>query len=411
MGTLRDTEVSNARPKAKPYKMADGSGLYVYVGPKNAKHPKGVKSWRYDYRIAGRRETLVIGKYPDVPLALARRRHGEARELVAAGKSPAKAKRERIERDKLAHQNTVKAACERWYESKAHARSESWRENCRRWLEKDVYPAIGSKSILHTTHDDLEAVIRAIAKKRGAASGHYARLMLAGVYKSLPRSLALGNPARDLEDVVERSKGRPKGRPIQAKAIPALLEAIEKAPARKQTKLAARLLLLTFTRKQELTCAPWDELDLARGEWTIPAERMKADRPHIVPLSRQAVLCFEYAKPYAAGSRFVFPNLGSQEKPMSDTTLNKFFHDIGYGHFTPHSARSTASTILNGQGFDRDAIELQLAHLERSQTRAAYNYADKMDERRRMMQAWADFIDALCAGGNVVPMERRGAAA
>lgn len=410
MGKLKNAQISNARPRADAaYKLADGGGLYLHIAPKSARHPGGAKSWRYDYRLAGRRETLTIGQYPDVPLARARKRHSEARELVAEGKSPAKEKRSKKERDKLASQNTMKAVCERWYEAKAHARSASWRDNARRWLEGDIYRVIGSKSILHTTVEDIEGALRQIVKERGAASARYARLLLVSVYKSLPRALGLGNPARDLGDVAEVHKGEPRGKPLPAKQIPALLEAIEKAPARQQTKLAARLLLLTFTRKLELVSAPWEELDLERAEWTISAERMKADRPHVVPLSSQAVLCFEYLKPLAAGSKYVFPNIGSQDRPMAGTTLNKFFHEIGFAHFTPHSARSTASTILNGQGFDKDAIELQLAHVERSQTRAAYNYADKLEERSRMMQAWADFIDGLCAG-NVIPMRGKAAA-
>lgn len=410
MGKLKDSQVANTKPRAEPYKLADGLGLYLYVTPKNDRHKNGAKSWRYDYRIAGKRETLTIGKYPDVSLALARKRHGEARELVAAGKSPAKDKRVKIERAKLERENTVEALCENWFHAKAHARSLSWQSNTRRWLDEDIYPALGAKPIQQVNMDDLEPVLLAIAKDRGASSARQARLMLASVWKSLPRSLGCGNPPRDLGDVAEIHKREPRGKPMPAKHLPALLETIEKSPARQATKLAARLLLLTFTRKRELIEATWDELDLQRSEWTIPAERMKSDRLHIVPLSWQAVKCFEYLKPLSADSRFVFPNLGSQDKPMGATTLNKFFHEIGYPHFTPHSARSTASTILNGQGFDGDAIELQLAHAERSRTRAAYNYADKLEERRRMMQAWADFIDAICAE-NVIPMQRGKAAA
>ncbi len=406
---LTDTAAKNAKPKAKPYKLADREGLYLFVGPKS-EAGKPVRSWRYDYRLNGKRETLTLGRYPELSLADAREEHAKARKLVAKGESPSKAKRAHRERQRIAGQNTVKAVCERWYESKAEARSQSWRENARRWLDQDVYPALGSKSIQHVSIDELEALVRKVAKQRGAKSAHYLRLMLADVYSEQPRALGLGNPARDLKGMLDIPRGTPKGKPMPAKHIPALIEAVEKAPARQQTKLAARLLLLTFTRKRELIECPWAELDLQRGEWVISAERMKMDRPHIVPLSKQAILCFEFLKPIAAGSAFVFPNLGSQTRPMSDTTLNKFFHDIGYGHFTPHSARSTASTILNGQGFSADAIELQLAHVERDMTRAAYNYADKMEERRRMMQQWADFLDSL-EEGKVVSLRSGKAAA
>jgi integrase len=151
------------------------------------------------------------------------------------------------------------------------------------------------------------------------------------------------------------------------------------------------LLLLTFTRKLELVHAPWTEVDLDRAEWVIAAERMKMGKPHVVPLSQQALQCFKELKSLAGSSPFVFPNLGNPRRPMSGTTLNKVFHEIGWDHFTPHSARSTASTELNKQGWSADAIELQLAHTERNRVRAAYNHADRMEERRRMMQAWADY--------------------
>lgn len=404
---LTDTEAKNAKAKATARKLADREGLYLYVGAKSGSG-KPARSWRYDYRLNGRRETLTLGRYPELSLADARDEHAKARKLVAKGESPAKAKQAHRERQRIANANSVKAVCERWYGAREGAKSQSWRDNARRWLDEDVYPAIGTKAIQHVTADELEGIIHKTAKERGAASAHHLRLMLADVYSEQPRGLGLGNPARDI-DSPPRQKGTPKGKPIAAKHIPALIEAIERAPARQQTKLAARLLLLTFTRKAELVRVPWAELDLPRGQWEISAERMKADRPHIVPLSQQAITCFELLKPLAAGSEFVFPNLGSQTRPMSDTTLNKFFHDIGYGHFTPHSARSTASTILNGQGFSADAVELQLAHVEKNRTRAAYNYADKLDERKRMMQSWADHIDALCSGGNVVPMKGRAA--
>lgn len=414
---LTDKAAKAAKAKPKPYKLYDRDALYLFVTAPSAMHPEGFKSWRYEYRLHGKRETLTYGRYPDLSLADVRELHAAARKLVAKGESPARAKQVRREQQKAAGKNTLQAVGERWYAAKAHARSTSWKENARRWLEQDVYPAIGSKVIQDVSADEIEALLRRVAKERGARSAHYVRLTLASIYGTKEvRKLKIGNPARDLTDLTKEllsnaPKGTPRGKPLPAKSIPALLEAIERSPARRQTKLAARLLLLTFTRKTELVSAPWAELDLERAQWEIPAERMKADQPFIVPLSAQAVECFKFLKPLAAGSEFVFPNLGSQDRPMGGTTLNKFFHDIGFPHFTPHSARSTASTVLNGRGFDRDAIELQLAHAERNRTRAAYNFADKMDERRRMMQHWADYLDGLESGVNVVSIKEGRAAA
>lgn len=406
---LTDTKIRAAKAAQKPYKLTDREGLYLHISP------TGARSWRFDYRLGGARETLTIGRYPEISLEQAR--HGtrkpgfvslaDARAMVARGESPAKAKQERKVEQKIARANTLKALAEKWYAAKASARSKSWRGNARRWLDEDIYPAIGARPIQQLKADEIERVIRHIAEDRGAKSAHYARLLLAGVYNSLPRALNAGNPARDLAGMIEFQKAKPRGRPLSAKEIPAFLQAVDRYPGKTATKLAGKLLLLTFTRKKELVGVKWAELDLERAEWTIPAERMKMQKPHIVPLSHQAVESFKILKPLACGSDHVFPNLGDQRRPMSGTTLNKMFDEIGYGgKFTPHAARSTASTILNAQGWSADAIERQLAHTERDLVRAAYNHADYMDERRRMMQAWSDFIDGLCSGAKVTPIRK-----
>ena len=399
---LTDTKVRTAKSKSKPYKLGDRDGLYLFV------KPSGAKSWRYDYRLAGARETLTIGLYPDVTLTHARDELASARRLVARGESPARAKQETRATARIARANTVQAFGKKWYDAKAPHRSESWQSNAKRWLEQDIYPAFGPKPVGDVTADDVERLVRALAEKRGAKSAHYARLVLAQVFKSLPRDLRLGNPARDVGVVVELPKSKPKGRALSAKEIPAFLEAIDRQPAQPGTKLAARLLMLTFVRKLELIEAPWDEIDLERSEWVISAERMKMDKPHIIPLSRQAVACFERLQELACGSSFVFPNNSDPKRPMSASTLNVLFNRAGWaGRFTPHGARSTASTALNSQGWSADAIERQLAHTERDLVRAAYNHADFLDERRRMMQAWADYVDGLCSGADVTPIRKR----
>lgn len=398
---LTDTKARAAKVKGKPYKLADREGLYLFITP------TGAKSWRYDYRIAGARGTLVIGRYPDIGLAEAREAHQSARKAVAQGESPAQAKQTAKARAQLARANTVKIAAEKWYQARVETRSASWRDNARRWLDQDIYPALGNKPVQEVTADDVERLVRSVAEKRGPKSAYCVRLTLAGVYKSLPRALGLGNPARDVGAVIELPKPKPKGRPLAAKEIPAFLEAADRYPGRPQTKLAIRLLMLTFVRKRELTEAAWNEVDLDRAEWVIPAERMKRDKPHIVPLSQQAIECFQRLRELAGDSPYVFPNLGDPRRPMADTTLNKAFGEIGYGgRFTPHGARATASTLLNSQGWPADAIERQLAHTERDLVRAAYNHADYLQERKKMMQAWADYVDGLCSGADVTSIRR-----
>lgn len=398
---LTNTEAKAARATRKPYKLADRDGLYLFITP------KGAKSWRYDYRLAGARETLTIGRYPETSLADAREALIKARRQVEHGESPARTKQDSKAQARFARANTIQALGEKWYLDRKAARSKSWCDNARRFLEQDIYPAMGNKPIREVMADDVERLVRKIAEKRGAKSAHYMRLTLAGLFKSLPRHLGVGNPARDVGMVIELPKPTPKGRPLTAKEIPAFLAAVDRYPGRSVTKLAIKLLMLTFVRKCELIEAPWDEIDLDRSEWVIAAERMKMDKPHIVPLSHQAIDCFTKLKPLSFGSRYVFPNLGNPNKPMGASTFNKVFDTIGYkGRFTPHGVRSTASTELNAQGWPADAIERQLAHTERDLVRAAYNHADFMKDRKKMMQSWADFLDALGAGGNVTPIKR-----
>ena len=399
---LTDTKARAAKAKGTPYKLADREGLYLFITT------KGSKSWRYDYRLAGVRQTLTIGQYPDTSLTKARDKLAKARQLVAQGVSPAEAKQSEKAQARVARANTVQALGEKWYQVRSNSRSRSWCDNAKRFLEQDIYPALGGKPIREVTPDDIERLVRNVAEKRGAKSAHYMRLTLAGLFKSLPRSLSLGNPARDVGTVIELPKAKPKGRALTAKEIPAFLEAADRYPGRPQTKVCVRLLMISFARKRELIEARWDEIDLAAGEWVIPAERMKRDKPHIVPLARQAVECFRLLKALAGDSPYVFPNLGDPRKPMGASTLNKVFERIGYGggRFTPHGARSTASTALNSQGWSADAIERQLSHSERDLVRAAYNHSDHMQERRKMMQAWADYLDGLCSGANVTSIRR-----
>lgn len=401
---LTDTKVRQAKARLKPYKLADEGGLYLYVSP------AGAKSWRYDYRLHAKRATVVLGRYPDVPLAGddgARERHRAARKRVEKGESPARVKQ--IERRAAAEiaGDTVKALAESWYAQKADHRSASWRDNVRRWLDQDVYPAIGSWAITAVKPADVLDLAKRVAQERGARSAEYLRQTLTQVYEHAIRNLrATANPARDIRGAIERPEPQ-KRAPLTAKEIPAFLDAVDAYPGRLSTKLATKLLLLTFVRKSELLGATWREIDLERAAWRIPAERMKMRDPHIVPLSRQAVECFRELKALASGSDFVLPNLGSLKKSMGASSLNVAFDRMGYGErFTPHGVRATASTILNEQGFRPDVIERQLAHAERNRIRAAYNHAEYLEERRAMMQQWADFIDGLCAGADVTPIRR-----
>jgi len=396
---LTDIKARQARPKEKPYKLTDHGGLYLYIAP------TGAKSWRYDYRLHGRRETLTIGKYPETNLAEARVKHAESRRKVAQGESPAATKRsaKRDEKFEAAATNTFCAVAEEWYHAKAPHRSESWREANRRWLDKEVHPIMGNRRLAEITPADVLDIMRRIEGRGAARSAGYVRLLVSQVFQHAIRNLrASYDPAQSLRGALTMPAVKHHAS-LLAKDIPAFIEALDAYTGTMQTKLGSKVLLLTFVRKQELVQATWDEVDFMRAEWRIPAERMKMRDPHIVPLSRQALEGFQDLKQVACGSRYVLPNYGSLDKPMGANTFNVAFERMGYGgRFTPHGLRATASTILNERGFKADVIERQLAHTERNRIRAAYNRAEYLDERRAMMQSWADYIDALCSGGNVV---------
>lgn len=398
---LRDTRVRQAKAKGSPYKLADSQGLYLYVSD------TGTKSWRYDYRFAGKRYTVTHGRYPECTIIAARERHQAARKALDTGQNPSQLKRQERQASLAMSGDTFRANAEVWFAGKSPDRSKSWRDNIRRWLDRDIYPSIGDRSMRDIRAADLLAVLKRMEQDGKAKSAEYVRQVIVQVYDYAVTNLrADSNLARSLRGAI--SIPEPKVRaPLSAKEIPAFLDAVDAYPGRLATKLATKLLLLNFVRKVELTAAKWEEIDFEKAEWRIPAERMKMKDPHIVPLSKQVLECFRTLEPLAGTSKYVFPNLGRQDKPMNAGTINVVFERIGYqGKFTPHGFRATASTILNEQGWRADVIERQLAHTERNRVRAAYNKAEYLDERRAMMQSWADYIDALCAGGNVTNIRR-----
>jgi integrase len=388
---LSDTKLRNLKPKDKPYKLADFDGLYIYVTP------TGGRSWRFDYRFHGKRCTQTLGKYPDISLADARSRLRDARSVLASGKNPHQEK----QKEKILHResltNTFAAIADEWYVAKESLRSDAWKAANALYLRRDLNPKIGTFLITEVTGQMLLAVIKEIGEKLGVKTAERVRQTAGQVFEYAIRQFkATANPGRALTQWAELPSVEHR-RPLSQKEIPEFVEAIGRYPGLPATKNAARLILLTFVRKSEATDATWDEFDFINALWIIPKERMKMQKPHIVPLSHQAVAILDVMKPLAGESKYVFPSNSTIDKPMSGSSINVMFQKMGYGgSFTPHGLRSTASTILNELGFGRDPIERQLAHNERDEIRAAYNHADYLPERKKMMQAWADHIDKLC---------------
>jgi integrase len=395
---LSDTQVKHAKPKrtrhdagfeASPRKLADAQGLYLYVSA------TGARSWRYDYRFNGRRRTVTYGLYPALSLAMARDRHHDARRLLASGIDPA-AKKRQDRRDAVREAaNTVAALAEDWYTELAPHKSESWRENVRRWLDKRVYPAIGTLPAADVTSADVLVLVKDMAVKH-AKSAEYVRQMLSRIFTYGVRNLRCSNdPAHAVRGAIT-VPAPIHHRPLTDAEIPAFIAGVRAYQGRRSTVIAAELLLLTCVRKSELLGAQVSEIDFEGALWRIPGgERMKNGLDHIVPLSAQALALFREAVTLNFGSACVFPHLGRHDKPMAASTLNNMFERCGF-EVSPHAMRATFSTAANESGMFRvDVIEKALAHVERNRVRASYNAAEYLPERRQLLQWWADHVTGL----------------
>ncbi|CAE6767260.1 Prophage integrase IntA [Paraburkholderia nemoris] len=398
---LTALEINRAMTDGKPLKLPDGNGLYLYVTPT-------AKSWRTDYRIGGRRGTVVHGQYPAMTLSQARERNREAKQLLAKGIDPATHKR----LEKLALQasfgDTFEATAKHWYDSKSELRSKPWREAHSLYLRRDLNPTIGNVPLEQIDARALLNVLEAVRRERGVKTAERVRQTVVQVFDHARRKLKVEvNPARVLQGWAD-IPSQVSHAPLREHEISEFIERLDADTGSAATKLCILLMLLTFVRKNEIVQARWDEFDLDNAVWTIPADRMKMRDPHVVPLSRQALAALEQLKPLSSGSAYLFPSLSSNLKPMGMSTPNVVFARMGYGdRFTPHGIRATASTWLNNRGVRADVIERQLAHVERNRVRAAYNRADYWPERVPAMQLWADFVlpDQATAGGTLsVPL-------
>ena len=396
--TLNDKTIKSIGPSEKPQKFADEKGLYLYVTP------SGAKSWRYDYRAEGKRATVTFGKYPEVTLANARKKHQEARTTLASGGNPAREKKILKLELQIQQGNTFEEVAKSWFESKATRRSKVWRDTHDLYMRRDLSPFIGNIPVVEITAETLLGVLEKCRLRSGPLTADRVRQTAVQVFDYGKRKLKVtSNVARGLVGWTDDEKPRKKNNAwLKAKEIPAFLAAVDAYPGYLTTRLAAKLLFHTFVRKGELIEAKWGEISFERAMWLVPPERMKMPTEekgnrhngHEVPLSRQVIALLKELKPLCSGSDFLFPSNSSLEKPMSRSTLNVMFERMGYADLlTPHGIRATASTILNEKGFRGDVIELQLAHVERNSVRRAYNHSDLMSDRRELMQAWADFLD------------------
>ncbi len=397
---LTDTEIRKSKPAEKAYRLADGGGLSLLVTP------AGGKLWRWKYRFEGAEKQMRLGKYPEVTLALARERHAAARAVLANGIDPM-AKRKQ---DKTAK----RAQTEGSFQSIAYLWLEHWREGTSprhvastwRRMEKDILPVLGARPLTEIEAPELVAMAKAI-EQRGARDIAERALQTVGqVFRfALAHGHSNRNPASDFKpsDILKSARTTNYAR-IDAKALPELLRAIEVYQGTHITRLAIKLMALTFVRTGELIEARWSEFDIEGARWEIPADRMKMRTSHIVPLSKQAIAVLDTLQTLSGHSEFLFPGDRNPQKPMSNMTILGALKRMGYkGKMTGHGFRGLASTILHEQGYNHDHIELQLAHAPRNAVSAAYNHARYLEPRAKMMQEWADFLDRAQRGGKVLP--------
>lgn len=394
---LTEARLRAAKAPQRAVKLFDGGGLYLLL------HPNGSKYWRLKYRYGGKEKKLALGIYPMVSLKQARERREDARRELAKGQDPHAERKAEQETDP----ECFEAVAREWFAKYSPSWAASHSSKIIRRLERDLFPYLGSRPIKSINAPELLTVLRRIEARGTVETAHRALQNAGQVFRyAVATGRAERNCAGDLRGALAPVKESHYASLTEPKAVGELLRAIEGYQGDPVTCAALKLTPLVFVRPGELRQAEWAEFDLDKAEWRIPAPKMKSRTLHIVPLSTQALTILQELHPLTGSGRYVFPGLRSRSRPMSGNTVNAALRRMGYSRndMTAHGFRSMASTILNEQGWNRDAIERQLAHGERDAVRAAYNYAEHLPLRRKMMQAWADYLDGLRKGADVVPI-------
>lgn len=391
----------NGTATSKPYKVSDEKGLFLEV------KPTGSKLWRFKYRFAGKEKLLSVGIYPDVSLKQAREQRDELRKQIANGVDPSDTRKAQ----KLSHagQLSFEFVAREWHQKFRHRWSVKYALNTISRLEREVFPFIGSKNINDIKAPELLAVLRRMESSGILETAHRVHQKCGQIFRyAVATGRAERDPSTDLKGALPPVKVKHHASIIEPQQIGGLLRAMNGYSGSFVTICALRLAPLVFVRPGELRHAEWTEFDLEKAEWRIPADKMKMASVHIVPLSKQAIAVIEALKPLTGSGKYLFPSIRTNTRPMSENTVNGALRRLGYtgDEMVGHGFRSMASTILNEQGWNRDAIERQLAHSERDGVRAAYNYAEYLPERKRMMQAWADYLDGLTAGADVISLRK-----
>jgi integrase len=393
---LTDTAVKNAKPKpdGKAAKHTDGGGLYLWV-------TKEVKSWRYDYArpVTGKRNTLVIGTYPEFKLKEARERHQAARDLLARGVDPSEYKQSEKAAERALTANSFEAVAREWFVKFSPQWVESHSSKIIRRFERDIFPWIGSRPIGELEPPDILQCLRRIESRGALETAHRAKQDIGQVFRyAVATGRATRDQTADLKGAIPPPKKRHFAAITEPQEVGQLLRAIQDYNGTLETRIALQLAPYLFTRPGELRQMEWAEIDTETAVWEIPAGKMKMKAAHIVPLPCQAVVLLEEIRPLTGNRRYVFPSRTDSAKPMSDNTLRQALRRLGYDNeaMTPHGFRAMARTILDEElEIDEKYIEQQLAHAVKDPNGRAYNRTKHLKQRTAMMQRWADYLDGL----------------
>lgn len=408
---LSDTKVRQLKHSGKPAgdKHADGEGMYLLVNAAG-------RYWRMDYRFAGKRKTLALGTYPEVSLAQARKRRAEARERLADGIDPSEAKKAKKRALLVAAANTFEAVAREFHALQSGNWSAKYSSRWIERMEKDLFPYIGRQPVAGINAPTLLDTLRRVERRGANETAHTLRQTAGQVFRyAIQTGRAERNPVADLHGALKPLVVKHMAAVLEPDKAGALLRAIYDYTGQPMTRAALQLSALLFQRPGNIRAMEWAWIDLEAGMLTIPAESMKRrihqkinGRPHFVPLAPQAVAILRELHPLTGHGRFVFPSLRTGDRPMSDNTVNAALRRMGFtgDEMTAHGFRAMARTLIIERlpGSDPQVIEAQLAHGKSGPLGAAYDRADYMEQRRRMMMEWADYLDRLRIGAEVIPL-------
>lgn len=404
---LTDSLIKSLKGKSKQYAQNDGDGLSLLV------LPNGTMSWRYRYRFVGKAKMLSLKGYPEVSLKQAREGRDELKRILESGKDPSLFRKQAGKEMLDAQANTFEGVAKAWHERWKVDKTPEHAERVWRRLELNIFPHVKNIPISEITAKALKQIIQKMEDRDATSMTRRVLNSCSQVFGyAVHEELMDINPAKNIDAKLAFKPHVEKNfKRVTIKELPALLRDIDgygiSVAGTELTRLGLQLLAYTFVRTSELIGARWDEIDLKKGVWQIPAERMKMRNPHIIKLSTQALGIFKRLHEITGGRELVFPNANNPKRTMSNNTMIFALYRLGYhSKMTSHGFRGIASTALHEQGFPHAHIELQLAHSEKDKVSSAYNYAEYLEPRAKMLQSWADYLDGIKAGAEVINIKQ-----